>query len=98
MDDYILRDRAHGQVGILRNDNATIYRNVDARFYGTELGLDYRLNDNWSLGGSLAYVHATNTTDSRAIAQTPPLKGTVTLGYRKNDWNLAPGGQADSCG
>ncbi|TFG36940.1 MAG: TonB-dependent receptor, partial [Candidatus Aminicenantes bacterium] len=27
--DYILRDRAHGQPGILQSDNATIYRNVD---------------------------------------------------------------------
>lgn len=37
VNDFILRDRAHGQEGILRDDNATIYRNVEARLLGLEV-------------------------------------------------------------
>ena len=81
VNDYILRDRAHGQTGILLSDNATIYRNVDARLYGAEAQLDYQWSERWSSVFTVAYVHATNTTDSRAIAQTPPLEGTASLEY-----------------
>ena len=89
--DYILRDRAHGQTGILLSDNATIYRNVDAELYGMEIGGEYRFDANWAMKASAAYVHATNTTDNRAIAQTPPLEGTVNVDYRRSGWSL--GGQ-----
>jgi iron complex outermembrane receptor protein len=86
VDDYILRDRARGQDGILLSDLATIYRNVDAELYGVDMEGAYQWNSRWSSNMTLAYVHATNTTDSRAIAQTPPLEGTVSLEYRKSDW------------
>ncbi|MCP5142436.1 MAG: TonB-dependent copper receptor [Chromatiales bacterium] len=86
--DYILRDAAHGQTGILLNDNATIYRNVDAELYGYEIGGALRFDANWSMKGSLAYVHATNTSDNRAIAQTPPLEGTVNLDYATTGWSV----------
>lgn len=86
--DYILRDSASGQTGVLQTDGATIYRNVDARLYGAELESVLRLSDAFDLSGSLAYVHATNTTDDRAIAQTPPLNGKVQLDYKHTKWNL----------
>ncbi|MBT8446211.1 MAG: TonB-dependent receptor, partial [Gammaproteobacteria bacterium] len=35
--DYILRDRARAQDGVQLDDGATVYRNVDARFFGAEL-------------------------------------------------------------
>ncbi|MGD8546733.1 MAG: TonB-dependent copper receptor, partial [Thiohalophilus sp.] len=86
VNDYILRDRARGQDGILLADLATVYRNVDAELYGVDLEGDYQWNSRWSSMMTLAYVHATNTTESRPIAQTPPLEGTVSLEYRKSDW------------
>ena len=92
VNDYILRDRAHGQSGILQNDNATIYRNVDAELYGFEMEAGIRWGSYWSSRATLAYVHADNTTDNRAIAQIPPLGGTVSLEYTRADWNL--GGSA----
>ncbi len=80
--DYILRDRAHAQSGILQNDNASIYRNVDAQLYG----LEWEIQGEWDKRktGSLAvaYVHATNTSDDRPIAQTPPLNVTTTMDYK----------------
>lgn len=80
--DYILRDRSHGVGG----DNSTIYRNVDATLYGGELSVNKRYNANWKLGAGLAYVHAHNDTDDRAIAQTPPLEGLLTLDYTAQAW------------
>ena len=84
--DYILRDRAHGQTGILLSDNASIYRNVDAELYGVDIETSYKWSDKWRSHFTAAYVHATNTTDNRAIAQTPPLEGTVSLDYYVNKW------------
>lgn len=84
--DYILRDRAHGQAGILQTDNASIYRNVDAELYGFELEAGREWSRHWHSRFTLAFVHATNTTDKRPIAQTPPLEGTVSLEYRQLAW------------
>ncbi len=86
--DYILRDRAHAQGGILQNDNATIYRNVDARLYGFEWETKVRWDNNFSSRFSLDYVHATNATDDRPIAQTPPLTGTLNLEYQQAAFRL----------
>lgn len=84
--DYILRDRAHGQTGILLSDNATIYRNVDATLYGAEVGLTRQISTAWSGNFNIAYVKATNSTDNRPIAQTPPLEGSLGADYNANDW------------
>ena len=87
VDDYILRDRAHGQDGILQSDNATIYRNVDARRYGVEADAVWQLSSPFFLSGRLAWVWAENTTDSRAIGQTPPLHGNVSAGWAQSRWS-----------
>lgn len=69
--DYILRDRAHGQSGILQDDNATIYRNVDAQLYGFEMEAGIRWGSFWSSRATLAYVHARNSDDSRTGPGAP---------------------------
>jgi len=89
VDDYILRDRAHGQEGILQSDNATIYRNVSARRYGAEADGMWQLSSQWNLAGRLAWVWAENTTDDRAIAQTPPLHGNISAGWAKSRWSAS---------
>jgi iron complex outermembrane receptor protein len=76
--DYILRDYAP--------DDAQIYRNVDAELYGLEIEGTWRLRPGLDLTAALAYVHATNTTDDRPIAQTPPLGGKVQLDYYSGRW------------
>ena len=86
--DYILRDRAHGQAGILQNDNAAIYRNVNARLYGFDAEAVQQWSAHWRSRFTLAYVNATNTTDDRPIAQTPPPEGTASLDYKKQNWLL----------
>jgi iron complex outermembrane receptor protein len=87
--DYILRDRAHGQPGILQSDNATIYRNIDARRYGMEADAVVRLSNPLTFTGSLAWVWAENTTDSRPIAQTPPVHGNIGVAWAQSRWSAA---------
>lgn len=84
--DYILRDRARGQNGILLSDGATIYRNVDARLMGAEAETRRRISQEWSAHASVAYVHATNTDDDLPLAQTPPLEGRLGVDYRDSGW------------
>jgi iron complex outermembrane receptor protein len=84
--DFILRDRARGQDGILQSDGATIYRNVDATLYGFEIDTGMRWNSNWSSRATMSYVHSENRTDDRPIAQTPPLEGTINLEYNQSNW------------
>lgn len=80
--DFILRDKARGQEGILvGNGTATIYRNVDAEFYGIEWQGGYKLLDSLTTTASLAYVHAENTTDDRPLAQIAPLEATIGVEY-----------------
>jgi iron complex outermembrane receptor protein len=86
--DFILRDRARGQSGILQDDNATIYRNVSATLWGAEADGRMRWSPQWSSNLGLAYVEARNTSDDRWIAQTPPLEGNLSLDYTSADWHL----------
>ena len=65
------------KICINQSDNATIYRNVTAVIYGLDYEASYKWSDNWRSNFTAAYVNANNTTDDRAIAQTPPLEGTV---------------------
>ena len=89
VDDFILRDLARGQSGILvANGTATIYRNVSATLYGAELEGRYRIDAAWEATAGLAYVHANNDTDDRPIAQIPPLEATLGLRYRRSAWDL----------
>ena len=86
VNDYILRDRAHGQVGVLLSNNASIYRNINAVIYGLDFESSHKWSDNWRSNFTIAYVNANNATDDRAIAQTPPLEGTASIEYFNNIW------------
>ena len=83
--DYILRDKARGQEGILvDNGTATIYRNVDVIIRGIEVGAGYQISDSVSTALDISLVHKDNITDHRVVAQTPPLSATWRLDYRRN--------------
>jgi iron complex outermembrane receptor protein len=87
--DFILRDKARGQDGILvNNGTANIYRNVDAEFYGIEWQAGYRLSNSLKANASLAYVRAENSTDDRPIAQIAPLEVSLGVDYTHGDWEL----------
>lgn len=89
VDDYVLRDRARAQPGVLRADGATIYRNIDARLAGVELAAEAPLGANGRLDAQLGYVRGDNRSDDRALAQMPPLDGRLTLARtgRLGEWS-----------
>lgn len=88
-DDFILRDRARGQEGILRADLASIYRNVDAELFGFELDVWQRLSDHLSLVGNASWVHAENTEDGRPLHQIPPLQGRLRADFERGPWGAS---------
>lgn len=57
-------------------------KNIDATLYGGEAEATYFLTKDWSITATLAYVRGTNDTDNKALAQIPPLEGTLGLKYQ----------------
>jgi iron complex outermembrane receptor protein len=88
-DDFIVRDRAHGQEGILQSDNATIYRNIEARLVGIEAEGSYQLSQRLRIAGTASWVQGDNRTDDRPLAQIPPLQGRLQLDYGAEKWGTA---------
>ncbi len=85
--DYILRDKARGQEGVLvDNGTATIYRNVDVIIRGAEASVAHPLSDTLSTSLDISLVHKDNITDHRVVAQTPPLSATWRMDYRADAW------------
>ena len=78
VNDYITIDNRGG-----RNQS----RNVDATTYGLEAALSYALTPQWTLDGSLAYVHGKNRTDGTPLAQQPPLEGKLGLNWNNGTWS-----------
>jgi len=87
VNDFILRDRARGQSGIMTMDMATIYRNVDATLSGFEWALSKDFADTWSFYTNLAYVKGENDDTGRPLYQIPPVEGLLQLSNEQD--NLA---------
>lgn len=66
---------------ILVTNSGSNVRNIDAALYGGEAEVSYRLAKNWTATATLAAVHGSNKTESRPLAQTPPLEGTLGIRY-----------------
>lgn len=77
VDDFVLRDRARGQDGIVVADLRSVYRNVDARRIGAELDGSAALGHGVTLSAVASWVRADNRDDHRPLAQTPPLEGSL---------------------
>lgn len=57
-------------------------KNIDATLYGGEAEATYFLTKDWSITATLAYVRGENDTENKALAQIPPLEGTIGLKYQ----------------
>lgn len=86
VDDYILRDTARGQDGILMSDGATIYRNIDAQIAGTELSSTLKFSEQWELESQAFYTWAEDTARNKALPQIPPLQGDFRLYYKQTGY------------
>ena len=91
--DFIMRDRARGQDGILVAGNETVYRNIDATLAGVELDAHYDMARDWKVTGNMTYTYGENDDDGDALAQIPPLEGQLGLRYAPDKWSF--GGRAN---
>jgi iron complex outermembrane receptor protein len=66
--DFILHDRARAQQGILVNNHANIFRNVDAFIAGIETLAGYRFASGWFVNHTVHWTCGQNLTDNRPIA------------------------------
>lgn len=83
IDDYILFTyRSGGMMG--SSSQAT---NVDARIAGAEAGLQLQLDDQWALGGTLAYAWGENRADDRPLPQMPPLEARISADWQGERWS-----------
>lgn len=93
VDNFIAWDRARNQSGINQNDNALIYRNVDAVFAGINFEARWNLTNNWSTAAKLSYLYGNNESDSRALYQIAPLEANFLIDYQDmlgsvGTWNV----------
>ncbi|WP_339613959.1 TonB-dependent receptor [uncultured Parvibaculum sp.] len=86
VDDFISRDTARGQAGILMSNGASIYRNVDAELAGVDLSGSYRFSENWKTNATASYTYGANLTDSRPLYQIAPLSGSLEVVYEQPVW------------
>ncbi len=83
VDDYILRDSAHGQDGILiTSANADVYRNINALLTGIELNGEWALTDTVRAKADMALTYGEDRDADRALPQVPPLQGAVHLDWQ----------------
>lgn len=88
INDYIFRDRAHGQTGILLANNALIYRNIEARIWGFELEGSTSITDNLKIFGNISYTNGQNQDLDIPLYQIPPFSYDLTLTYEQDNWSM----------
>lgn len=88
VNDFIMRDLARGQDGIIATSNQTIYRNIDATLMGFEAQASYKITPLLTLNGDMVYTYGNNEEDNDALAQIPPLEGSVSLEYAPDIYTL----------
>jgi iron complex outermembrane recepter protein len=87
--DYILvQANVAKPSGMMGTRSAFVTRNVDASTFGGEAALTWRFAEHWKADASLAYVRGDNDTDSRPLAQLPPLETRLGLAYAAQDWSV----------
>ncbi|WP_295803590.1 TonB-dependent copper receptor [uncultured Microbulbifer sp.] len=88
IDDYLLIESGFAKAGAMGNTRiTTIVRNIDARSWGVEMDLGYRLADNWRSELTLSSVRGANDSDHTTLAQLPPLEALLGLYYELEDWS-----------
>ena len=73
--------------GMMGTRLATVSRNVDATTWGGEVAVGTKVAGFLKVDGSLAYTRGENDSDSKALAQVPPLEARLGLGYEAESWS-----------
>jgi len=88
INDYIFRDRAHGQIGIIPTNNALIYRNINARIWGIEVEGHIDITDKLKAFGNISYTNGHHLNLDIPLYQIPPFSYDMTLIYEGDFWSL----------
>jgi iron complex outermembrane receptor protein len=88
INDYIFRDRAHGQDNILLANNALIYRNIDARIWGFEVEASANITRELKVYGNISYTNGQNQDLDIPLYQIPPLSYDLTVTYGQDFWSV----------
>ncbi len=88
INDYIFRDRAHGQEDILMTNSALVYRNIEARIWGFEVEGSARITDELKVFGNISYTNGQNQNLDIPLYQIPPFSYDLTLTYSRDIWSL----------
>ncbi|MCV6623766.1 MAG: TonB-dependent copper receptor [Cellvibrionaceae bacterium] len=67
-----------------KQDNATLYRNIDAEIYGTELDAKWQLSSAFSARAGVSYTRGEG--DNGDLAQIAPLEARINVAYQAADW------------
>ncbi|PCI41320.1 MAG: TonB-dependent copper receptor [Rhodospirillaceae bacterium] len=94
INDYIFRDVARGQSGLLLNDTAVVFRNIDANLMGFDFSANKTFANKVSMVSSLTFTRGDNKDTNGALAQIPPLKMTMDVSYPTNGWLIGVRGSA----
>lgn len=62
-------------------------RNIDAKTWGAEADISYKLANRWNSNATLAWVHGENNSDNTALGQMPPLEARLGLNYQADNWS-----------
>lgn len=85
--DYILKDSARGQDGILMTaTSATVYRNIDAFLSGIETQARWRIGAGFDARGTLAFTYGRDRDLDRSLPQIPPVQGSLGIVWKGDAW------------
>lgn len=81
VDDFITRDQARGQEGVLQNDGALIFRNVGAALATVELDAQWNLTPQLSTRAHLVFSYGENLDDDRPLYGIAPFEANLLVDY-----------------
>lgn len=90
VDDFITRDAARGQSGVLMSNGASVFRNVDAQLAGVDLSGAWMATPALKLSANMTYTYGSNLSDNRPLYQIPPLQGMVEAAYTIDSVTFGP--------
>jgi len=64
------------------------FSNVDAKFYGADMGFGGRIGDPWLIDGTVSYVRGKRRDISDDLYRIAPLNGTLALTYEQPVWSV----------
>jgi len=88
IEDFILVESQYLKPAMGGTRAATVVRPVDARTWGGEASVLWRVNAHWRAEAALAYTRGDNRSDDLPLAQQPPLEARLSLRYERHTWAM----------